>query len=298
MLSVARLPRYADESPPAGPSRPTAVRTGLSGRQRRGGHATARTNSTSQRFEPLEAAQDRMVLVADMTGSGPVDYATALGWQNALVGAKCEGRLEEDVLLVVEHSPPCFTLGTGSDRSNLRFDPADPPEGFELHRGVGRGGEATYHGPGQVVLYPVLDLKRYRQDLHWHLGALEETVVRACAVYGVEGASGGDDGLTGVWIDGAKVAATGVRAQKWVTSHGIAWNVSVDLSHFRHIVPCGIADRPVQSLDRVLGREVDVVEAARVAVACFADVFACEAVPLEPSEARSLLAGSWWANPP
>jgi len=298
MLSPARPPCPRGDS--AAGSSPHAAASAGAARGRPGGRALAR--ATPARFEPLEAPSGpeggvRTVLVADMTGTGPVDYATALGWQNALVAAKLDGRLEEDVLVVVEHSPPCFTLGTGSDRSNLKFDPdGGLPAGFELHRSVGRGGEATYHGPGQVVLYPVLDLRRYRQDLHWHLSALEETVVRACIAYGVEGASGGVDGLTGVWIDGAKVAATGVRAQRWVTSHGIAWNVGVDLSHFSHIVPCGIADRPVQSLDRVIRRRVDVRDAAGVAVACFADVYACDSVPLEPSEASSLLAGRWWAH--
>eukprot|EP00798_Chlamydomonas_sp_ICE-L_P002531 gene2531-5482_t len=153
-----------------------------------------------------------------------------------------------DALFILQH-PPVYTLGIGSTKDNLLFDPSTSP--IPVYR-TERGGEVTYHGPGQLVLYPILNLRRLQKmDLHWYLRTLEEVAIRALEeVSGIE--AGRVDGLTGVWVEGAKVAAIGVRAKKWVTYHGVAINISTELTPFTGIVPCGIADRPVCSVMSIL----------------------------------------------
>jgi lipoyl(octanoyl) transferase len=152
----------------------------------------------------------------------------------------------EDVLLLLEH-PPVYTLGTGASLEFLKFDPAQT--GWQIHR-VERGGEVTYHCPGQLVGYPILNLRHYRQDLHWYLRQLEEVIVYVLKDYGLPGTR--IEGLTGVWVQGCKVAAIGIKVSRWVTMHGFALNVCPDLQGFKHIVPCGITDKPVGSLAQFL----------------------------------------------
>ena len=180
-----------------------------------------------------------------------VPYAEALAWQRELHAervaaaagrAASDGKRPGDALLVMQH-PPVLTLGTSSTLDNVRS--RTPP--FELLR-TERGGEVTYHGPGQPVLYPVLDLRAYRQDVHWYMRALEEVAVRTLGDFGVE--AWREPGLTGVWTGGGKACAIGVKLSRWVSMHGLALNVAPDLAHFEHIVPCGIADRPVTSVAR------------------------------------------------
>ncbi len=146
-----------------------------------------------------------------------------------------------DVLLVLEH-PPVYTLGTGSSLDYVKFG---ANEGYELHRSE-RGGEVTYHCPGQLILYPILNLRRHQQDLHWYLRQLEEVVIRLLALYDL--AAVRIPGLTGVWLDEKKLAAIGIKVSRWITLHGLALNVNNDLSGFERIVPCGIADRAVGRL--------------------------------------------------
>eukprot|EP00903_Cladosiphon_okamuranus_P008745 g8377.t1 len=159
-----------------------------------------------------------------------------------------------DVLLLLEH-PSVYTLGRGSSLDHLRFDPTDPSSsrGREVRR-TERGGEVTWHGPGQIVGYPVLDLNFHKKDLHWYLRQLEEVVIRVLETYGLEGER--ETEHTGVWVDGAKVAAIGLNASRWVTSHGFAINVNPDLRAFEAIVPCGIQGRPVTRLWDLVGAEV------------------------------------------
>ena len=147
-----------------------------------------------------------------------------------------------DALMLLEHEA-CFTLGRGSDPGFLRFDPADPP--WPVHR-IDRGGEVTHHLPGQLVLYPVLNLERHGSDLHLYLRSLEQVVIDLLAGLGL--AAGRLEGLTGVWLEGKKVAAIGVGAKRWISQHGLALNVSCALEGFSQVVPCGIADRPVGRL--------------------------------------------------
>ena len=194
---------------------------------------------------------------------GRVDYTEATEMQESLVRRRRRGEVG-DTLLLLEH-PPVITLGRGSERKNVLLDESElAARGIEIHE-TGRGGDVTYHGPGQLVGYPVLALAGERRDAHRYLRDLEQALIDAVATYGVE--AGRVEGLTGVWVGGNKLAAIGVRlGTGWITSHGFALNVATDLSEFETIVPCGIADRGVTSLDRLLGRAPALEQiAARVA---------------------------------
>jgi len=202
---------------------------------------------------------------------GRVAYADALALQRALVDDRRAGRVA-DTLLLLEH-PHVLTLGVRGDggRSHILAD-SDTLEarGVAVHA-AGRGGDVTYHGPGQIVGYPIVDLQPDRCDVHRYVRDVEEVLIRTAADYGVTAQR--VDGLTGVWVGEDKLAAIGVRIARWVTSHGFAFNVTTDLAYFDLIVPCGIADRGVTSLARVLGRPVDRVEVEDRIVVHFADVF-------------------------
>ncbi|MGB2926921.1 MAG: lipoyl(octanoyl) transferase LipB [Limnothrix sp.] len=177
---------------------------------------------------------------------GVVPYTAGWAQQRSFVEQHLQYAHYPDVLLLLEH-PPVYTLGTGSTTDFLKFDPAT--EGVELHR-IERGGEVTYHCPGQLVAYPILNLRRHQMDLHWYLRQLEEVVIQLLAGYGLRGER--IAGLTGVWVEGYKVAAIGIKVKRWITMHGLALNVCPDLTGFRRIVPCGIGDRPVGSLVQFL----------------------------------------------
>lgn len=201
---------------------------------------------------------------------GVVAYGDALELQASLV----EQRRAEaigDVLLLVEH-PPVLTLGVriGGGRAHIVASSDDlASRDIEVVE-TRRGGDITYHGPGQIVGYPILDLNPDRRDVHRYVRDLEEMLIRTAADFGIE--TGRIAGLTGVWAGNDKLAAIGVRIQRWVTSHGFALNHTTDLSNFNLIVPCGIADRGVTSLAR-LGCQATRAEVEDRVVARFADVF-------------------------
>ena len=189
---------------------------------------------------------------------GLIPYADALALQRTLVEDRRAGRVG-DLLLFAEH-PHVLTLGVRGDggRSHiLATDEALARRGIEVHE-AGRGGDVTYHGPGQIVGYPIIDLKPDRCDVHRYVRDLEEVLIRTVAEYGVE--AGRVEGLTGVWVGREKLAAIGVRIARWITSHGFALNVTANLDYFKLIVPCGIADRGVTSLERLLGRPPEPAE--------------------------------------
>jgi lipoyl(octanoyl) transferase len=173
---------------------------------------------------------------------GLVPFRQAWAWQQQLVRDRIPPSPHPDVFMLLEH-PAVYTLGTGSSLTFLNFDPEQTAH--ELHR-IERGGEVTYHCPGQMVGYPILNLRFYRQDLHWYLRQLEEILIQTIADFGLQGER--IEGLTGVWVQGRKVAAIGIKVSRWITMHGFALNVCPDLSGFEQIVPCGITNRAVGSL--------------------------------------------------
>jgi lipoyl(octanoyl) transferase len=202
---------------------------------------------------------------------GTLDYQSALDLQRDLVEQRKRGEIP-DHLLLLEH-PDVITLGVRnrSDRSHvLESDEALAAQGIALFE-TGRGGDVTYHGPGQLVGYPIVDLKPDRCDVHRYVRDLEEVLIRAVSDFGID--AGRIEGLTGIWVGRDKLAAIGVRISKWVTSHGFALNVGTDLSRFGLIVPCGIADKGVTSMERVLGRPVPMAEVATTVASQFAALF-------------------------
>jgi lipoyl(octanoyl) transferase len=216
-------------------------------------------------------------------------YAEALELQRAVARARIAGEIAEDVLLLVEH-PPVVTLGRSAKGAHLVATPELlAARGVELFE-VERGGDVTFHGPGQLVGYPILDLKRHRQDLHWYLRQVEEALIRALARYAVAGRRCA--GYTGVWVGDErdvaggtrKIASIGVHARDWVTWHGFALNVETDLSWFDLIVPCGIRGVAMTSLRRELGhRAPPLREVVGATAAVFGEVFglAVERMPAE-----------------
>jgi lipoyl(octanoyl) transferase len=202
---------------------------------------------------------------------GLVPYEEALQLQKSLVEERKAGRIP-DQLLLLQH-PPVITLGVKarSDRRHVLATASElESQGVEFFE-TGRGGDVTYHGPGQLVGYPILDLKPDRCDVHQYVRDLEEVLINVAAGFGVS--AGRVAGLTGVWVGQEKLAAIGVRISRWITSHGFAFNVAPNLDHFQLIVPCGIADRGVTSLERLLGRNVPLASAEDAAVRAMAEVF-------------------------
>jgi lipoyl(octanoyl) transferase len=210
---------------------------------------------------------------------GIVPYDEALALQRSLVEERRADRVP-DLLLLLQH-PPVITLGVKGDggRSNVVATDARLAELGIAVSETGRGGDVTYHGPGQIVGYPVVDLKPDRCDVHRYVRDLEEMMIRVCAEYGVT--AGRITGLTGAWVEGEKIGAIGVRISRWITSHGFAFNVTTDLQHFQLIVPCGIPDHGVTSLERETGRDVQMEEVEDRIVRHFASVFEREV--MEPS---------------
>lgn len=229
---------------------------------------------------------------------GRIEYEAAWDLQKRLqarlIAAKRSDPPEDlpHLLLLVEH-PPVYTLGKSGDASNLLLS----QDGLEQHGAsfhhIDRGGDITYHGPGQIVGYPILDLDDFYHDIHRYLRDLEETIIRACADYGVIGDR--VKGRTGVWVGPdekgfeRKICAMGIRCSRWVTMHGFAFNVNTDLSYFSHIVPCGITDRSVTTLSEEVGRTLSEAEVADRLVSRFAEQFDVETVRLSGDAADSFL---------
>lgn len=201
---------------------------------------------------------------------GVLGYREALELQAALVAERREGSIP-DTLLLLEH-PHVITLGSSSDRAHVLVDESDRGRlGIELFE-TGRGGDVTYHGPGQLIAYPILDLKPDRKDLHRYLRDLESVLIAVAGAFGVE--ADRDPSGTGVFTELGKLAAIGVRVSSgWITSHGVALNVSTRLEFFETIVPCGIPDRGVSSLEKELQRPVEMAEVVKSMLESFEDVF-------------------------
>ncbi len=206
--------------------------------------------------EVTAASPDGLHPLLEVRRLGRVRYAEGLELQARLVAERQRGAIP-DTLLLLEHDP-VFTLGRNARAENVLF-PQDAlrARGFDVFE-TGRGGDVTYHGPGQVVGYPIVDLSPDRRDVHRYVRDLEEVMIRTCADYGV--AAERVAGLTGAWVGSEKIGAIGVRIARWVTSHGFAFNVTTDLAPFALIVPCGIRGRGVTTLERLLGRPVPLAE--------------------------------------
>ncbi len=223
---------------------------------------------------------------------GVVRYTAALELQRRLVEARKSGAVP-DVLLFCEH-PHVITLGRNGKMEHLRASDHLLAQMNVEFQPTDRGGDITYHGPGQIVGYPILDLTQHRRDVRWYVEQLEETMIRATADFGVR--AGRADGRHGIWVESdageEKLAALGVRLSRWVTSHGFAYNVSTDLRYFDLIVPCGIADRRATSLERILGRAIRGEEVRRRLAFHFGEVFEREMVFVTPRQLEEAIAGS------
>ena len=223
---------------------------------------------------------------------GLVDYQEAWDRQeqvfSSIVNAKTANRTSstdkptDNYLIFVEH-PHVYTLGKSGKPENLLLDEQGLQEKQASYYKINRGGDITYHGPGQIVGYPILDLDNFFTDIHLYLRTLEEAVILTLAEYGIE--AGRYPGYTGVWLDAdngkaRKICAMGVRCSRWVTMHGFAFNVNADLNYFKNIVPCGIDDKDVTSMERELGRKVDLEEVKEVLKGKIAELFEMEIVEI------------------
>jgi lipoyl(octanoyl) transferase len=222
---------------------------------------------------------------------GLIDYKEAWDRQtdlfNKILAVKSENRnlsgeeqlTTNNYLLFCEH-PHVYTLGKSGDESNLLIKKEELSAIGASYYHINRGGDITYHGPGQLVVYPVVDLENFFTDIHQYMRLLEEAVIQTLRDFGID--AGRITGLTGVWLDAdhavkaRKICAMGVKTSRWVTQHGLALNVNTDLSYFNHMIPCGINDKAVTSLDKELGHSVDMAEVKSILKKKMADLFRME----------------------
>ena len=213
-----------------------------------------------------------------VTNLGRTRYADTWEFQRRLFDLRVQG-LIEDTLLFTEHEH-VYTLGKGGDSNHLlASDEELSRDGTEVFR-IDRGGDITYHGPGQIVGYPILDLNQYSPDIHKYLRHLEDVIIRLLDGYGIKGER--EEGMTGVWVVGEKIAAIGVKVSRWVTMHGFALNVKTDLQKFERIIPCGIFHKGVTSMQRLLKKDLSIEEVQSRLTESFSSVFGCTPVPVAP----------------
>ncbi len=237
----------------------------------------------SRAQEKSSAAKSPAERRCEIIDLGLCSYGKAYCYQKELVRSKVEVS-EGDTLVLVEHFP-VLTLGRRGKRENICATTDHLRSlGIDVLQ-VDRGGDVTYHGPGQLVGYPVLDLRVHRQDVNWILRSFETVIITALSRFGI--AAGTEPGLTGVWVNGAKIAAIGIGISRWVTFHGFALNVAPNMNHFKLIVPCGIADRPVTSMLEVLGEAPPMAEVKKAVVESFCSTFYLRPVTLDFPPANS-----------
>lgn len=213
-------------------------------------------------------------------------YDSALELQHRMVAARRQNKID-DTLILLEH-PPVITLGRRGHEGNILVTSEWLAQhGIQVHR-VERGGDVTYHGPGQLVGYPIMDLGQHRKDVGWYMHSLEEVLIRALADFGIDAVRLSDN--IGVWLDErTKIAALGARIENWITYHGFALNVAKDTAHFELIVPCGLSNKEVTSMEETLGRPVDMAQVRERVVDHFAAVFDVEAKKDRPDRLLPLL---------
>jgi lipoyl(octanoyl) transferase len=222
------------------------------------------------------------LLVSDI---GRTKYADAWMLQQRILAFRQSAALE-DILLLTEHEH-VYTHGKGSDENHLLASEEElRSDGTDVFH-IDRGGDVTYHGPGQIVGYPILDLKSYFLDVHRYLRSIEEVIIQTLVKFGIS--AGREKEMTGVWVQGEKIAAIGVKVSRWVTMHGFALNVNTDLEKFNRIIPCGIFHKGVTSMQRVLNHEVPFQSVQRVLVQSFADVFDSQPHWINKKELNTLI---------
>ena len=219
----------------------------------------------------LTSNKRRQIISVDL---GSVPFEAALKIQHQLMSGKKNG-MEEDYLLTVEH-PHTYTIGSTGSLENLLVDEEYlNSNGIKLQH-IKRGGDITYHGPGQLVVYPILNLNNYYKDLHRYLRDLEEVLILTVKYFGI--AAGRKNRLTGIWVGDEKLASIGIKMSKWITMHGTALNVSTNISYFDNIIPCGVRDKSVTSMSKILGKSLEVKEVSPVYVKSFSRVFGSDIV--------------------
>jgi lipoyl(octanoyl) transferase len=249
------------------------------------GQAEARQFQLAASGHRPPVASDKMLSCA-VFQLGTMAYDRARDLQRRLVELRKTEAIP-DVLLLCQH-PHVITLGRNARRENLLLEEDElARRGVEMHA-TDRGGDVTYHGPGQLIGYPILDLKQVKRDVAAYMRALEEVLIRLTSDFDLRAER--VPGLTGVWVGGEKLAAMGVHISRWVTSHGFALNVNTDLSYFDLIVPCGLAARGVTSLAVLLGRQVEMAEVELSVAKHFGDVFRRETYPAECADPEEWLA--------
>lgn len=241
-----------------------------------GGEDTKSKMHNGLKHGSVEQLNQRLGYVVSLETA--ISYIRAWRWQLQLAERyKNAGCSMRDTLILLQH-PPVYTLGQGADIKFLKFAPES--KHYELHR-VERGGEVTYHCPGQVVGYPILDLKQHRMDLHWYLRQLEEVIILVLAEYGLQGDR--LEGMTGVWVKGYKVAAIGIKVSRWITMHGFALNVCPDMGGFERIIPCGLEGKLVGSIAQFVP-DISLKQVQQTLIEQFEQVFGLTFQPVSISD--------------
>jgi lipoyl(octanoyl) transferase len=221
--------------------------------------------------------RERICLLEDY---GLIDYQKSWNQQKLKVRERLQNPDLPDTLILVEH-PPVYTLGTGANPNFIKFDLQN--SSYEVYH-IERGGEVTYHCPGQIVGYPILNLSHYQKDLHWYLRQLEEVIIRLLKIYDLDAYR--LEGLTGVWVKEHKLAAIGIKVKRWITMHGFALNVCPDLSGFQRIIPCGITNKPVGSMSQFIPN-LSFLEVKQDLIKVFMQVFETELLPISRKKSIS-----------
>ncbi len=211
---------------------------------------------------------------------GMIDYKAAWDLQKSIIELRHKNKVP-DILFLLEH-PHTYTLGKTADKKHLIGTKDYLAENNISVYDIDRGGDITYHGPGQVVGYPIIDLNEWQKDTHKYLRALEEVIIRTCCEFNLKAIR--DPKYTGVWIENRKIAAIGIKVSRWITMHGFAFNVNTDLSLFSGIIPCGINDKEVTSLKKETGGQIELDEVKNLLVKNFKTIFDYQAVSTRPKE--------------
>ena len=215
-----------------------------------------------------QAQGDNLLMMENkitITDLGQMDYQSAWDYQKETHEKVLKGKAP-DTLIFVEHEP-VYTLGKNADNNHLLQSAPDDAKVYNVER----GGDITYHGPGQIVGYPILDLHHYQKSISWYMRTLEQVLIDSLATYGIE--AGLKEDLTGVWVGDEKIGAQGVRISRWVTMHGFALNVNTDLNYFGGIIPCGIFEYGVTSMEKILGTKQDLSDVKYQIIESFTDAF-------------------------